>query len=154
MSAYPTMYPALLLYILGCLVAGIIGVVSAAIVFGLWWLLSRRVHVRLEMMFLICGSVGLATMFVGKTIDSHALSAISVALWGWVVLPILAIPVFLLWRLVAWCRQRIAGQPADAADRPQSKDDACASRSCGRPLIGVTSGSNGNRPNYRLALWA
>ena len=102
------MHP-IVMYILGCLVAGLIGVVSAATVFGLWWLLSRRVQVRLEMMFAICGLVGFATMFVGKTIDSRALSAASVALWGWVVLPILVIPALLLWRLVAWCHQRIAG---------------------------------------------
>jgi hypothetical protein len=102
------MHPAVL-YILGWLGGAAIGVLSAAIVFGIWWLLSRRIQVRLEMMFAVCGLVGFATMFVGKMIESRVLSAASVALLGWVIVPIIVIPVLLLWRLFAWCRQRIAG---------------------------------------------
>ena len=97
------------LYILGWLGGATIGVLSAAIVFGLWWLLSRLVQVRLEMMFGLCGLVGVAMMFVGRAIDSRALLAASVALWGWVIIPIIVTAVLLLWRLFAWCRRRIAG---------------------------------------------
>jgi hypothetical protein len=102
------MHPALL-YILGWLGGVVIGVLSAAIIVGVWWLLRRRYEVRLEMVFAVCGVVGFATMFVGKTLDSRALSAASVALWGWVIVPIVVIPVILLWRAIAWCRHRIAG---------------------------------------------
>jgi uncharacterized membrane protein YuzA (DUF378 family) len=102
------MHP-VVLYILGLLGAGLVGVLSAAIVFGLWRLLSGRIQVRLEMVFAVCGLAGLATLFVGRTIDSRALTAASVALWAWVTIPILVIPVLLLCRFVVWCRQRITG---------------------------------------------
>ncbi len=97
------------LYILVWLGGAVVGALSAAIVFGLWWLVSRRLRVRLEMMFGVCGLVGFAMMFAGRMIDSRGLSAASVALWGWVIVPVVAIPVLVLWRLAAWCRRRIAG---------------------------------------------
>lgn len=64
------MHP-VLQYILCCLFAGAIGVLSTGAVFALWWLLSRRTSVRLEVVFSICGLIGWAGMFVGKSIDSR-----------------------------------------------------------------------------------
>jgi hypothetical protein len=101
------MHP-VLQYILACLVAGAIGVSSAAVVFALWWLLRRHAGIRLEMTFAFSRSIGFAVMWAGIAIDSRVLSAASIVLWGWMVLPILVTPPLLLSRVVTWCRLRIA----------------------------------------------
>ena len=67
------------------------------------------VILAMPLFFAVCGLVGFGMMLVGNTINSRALSAASVALWGWVIVPVIVIPLLLLWRLFAWCRQRIAG---------------------------------------------
>jgi hypothetical protein len=98
-------------YCLGCAAAGVIGVLSAAVVGLIAWLLPRRGGFRVEMTFGAAGLVGLAMMFGGTVLRSRALCAASVLLWGWLVLPILLIPLVLAWRLVGWCR-RIATKSA------------------------------------------
>src|SRR5688500_8698127 len=100
------MHPALQ-YILACLGAGVIGLLSAAAVFSLACFLNRRAGARLETTFAFVGLVGLGMMFVGGALESRILSAASVLLWGWIVLPILLIPPLLLWRLVARCLHRL-----------------------------------------------
>ncbi len=102
------MHPALL-NILGWLGGVTIGVLSAATIVGLWWLLNRRFRVRLETVFGVCGLIGFVMMFAGRMSESRLLVGASVALWGWAIVPIVLIPLVLLWRFFSWCRQRIAG---------------------------------------------
>ena len=95
-------------YILGCLGAVVIGAASAAIVFSISWVLNRWTGMRIEMTFALAGLFGLALMFAGNMLGSRALSAASILLCGWIVLPILLIPPIMIWRFVAWCRRRLA----------------------------------------------
>lgn len=102
------MHP-VLQYILGCLGALLIGSISAVFVVLVGRLVNRKGGTRLEIVFSLSAIAGFALFAVGRSIESRALSASSVLLWGWVVLPILLIPPILLWRLVGWLRRQIAG---------------------------------------------
>jgi hypothetical protein len=95
------MHPALQ-YTLAFLGAGLIGLASAAIVLSLGWLIDRRNGVKIETTLGIAGVVGLAMMIDGRTLGHRGLSLASLALCGWMILPFLAIPPLLLWRLVTW----------------------------------------------------
>jgi hypothetical protein len=99
------MHP-VLLYILAYLGASAIGVISAVTIFGICWLTNRFVETRIESAFLILGLIGLTLALTGQFLDNRLLVAASLVLWGWTVLPILILPPFLLWQLVAWLFRR------------------------------------------------
>jgi hypothetical protein len=93
--------------ILVVLVAGTTGVVSATIVYYINSLLFRRAGSRLETTFGIAGLVGVAMYFVGNAIGIQWLAVFSIALWGWVVLPVVLIPAMILWNIGVWSWRKI-----------------------------------------------
>src|SRR5262245_18717595 len=94
------------LYILAYLGASVIGVISAATVFGIGWLFNRYAGTRIESAFLISGLIGLTLALTGQVLDNRILVAASMVFWGWVVIPILIIPPFVIWQLVSWLFRR------------------------------------------------
>ena len=94
-------------YIVACAVVGLLGALSAATVFALWWLLGRRSGVRLDSAFPLAALIGFAGTVAGEVLDADVLAVASALLWGWVVLPVLVLPWLLLWRLAAWCRRKV-----------------------------------------------
>jgi hypothetical protein len=95
----------LLMYILACLVASVLGVISVAAVFAIGWLLNRYLRAPIEATFAIAGLVGIMLGVTGQFLRYKALMVASLLLWGWMVIPTILLPLLLLWQLwqlVAW----------------------------------------------------
>jgi hypothetical protein len=84
----------------------VIGSLSAAFVVLIAWLLRRGGEMRLETALRWAGLVGLVLWGIGSRVDSLTLTAVSVLLWGWIMLPILLVPLVPAWRLLAWLERR------------------------------------------------
>jgi hypothetical protein len=100
------MHP-ILLYLLGCMAAGLIGIVSGYFVLLIGKLL-RGSGSRSELAFGFAAVFGLAALTAGRAVDSRWLVGVGLLLSSWMVLPFFAIPVLILWRFSAWCSRRFA----------------------------------------------
>ena len=105
-DSFAAMHP-LIQIILVVLVAVMTGVLSATIVFYINSLLFRRAGSRLETTFAIAGLIGVAMYFVGNAVGSRWLEVFSIVLWGWVILPVVLIPVLILWNIGVWSWRKI-----------------------------------------------
>ena len=105
-ESFHVMHP-LIQILLVVLVAGLTGVLSATIVYYINSLLFRRAGTRLETTFGIAGLVGVAMYFVGNAVGSRSLAAFSIAMWGWVILPVVLVPALILWNVGIWSYRKI-----------------------------------------------
>ena len=57
---------------------------------------------RRERVFLNCSLAGLAVFGFGQWLELKVLAAASALLWGWLVLPMVLVPVFVIWTVAEW----------------------------------------------------
>jgi hypothetical protein len=111
---------ATLFTISACLAVAAMGCGSAALVWVacLWF---RCAGTRRELMFGYAAIIGIGLLLVGKGFNIPVLSAGSVLLWGWLVLPVVLIPPVVAWQGLAWVLHRFTLQPRQLTmrrDRP------------------------------------
>ena len=105
-ESFRVMHP-MIQIILVILVAGMTGVLSATIVYTINSLFFRRAGSRLETTFGIAGLIGVAMYLVANAVGSRGLAVFSIVLWGWVILPVVLIPVLILWNIGVWSWRKI-----------------------------------------------
>jgi len=80
--------------------------VSAGFVLLISKLVSHSGYGR-EITFGLAGILGLVVLLAGEMAGSRLLVGVGLLMAGWVVLPVIAIPLIFLWRFLTWCSQRL-----------------------------------------------